>query len=610
MNLKEVAVHSVIATMVVVIFASTAVAIVVDGDGSDWAGLANVKCVADDIGEIGTDQTPYFVNGYDIAEFCVYYDNLNDVLYFKIDITASGVPGDTDGDGDPNASSNNTISIIDHYEVGYGETYASLLDVDGDCTTDYDLRYSNNVVTMYDCTSGDVITGTTAGSLGSDPYVDTVVEMSFGPAHDIPGFGDCNTEFKARGWAGNEHDCLGEDNTSKFSVNKAPVSIPVGENVCYCTNTSFDGAGSYDGDQGGIIVLYEWDFDGDGSTDATGVTASHHFAVGDHTVTLTVTDDYGFKCANTTTVYVYEKPIANFTVSEVDFGMPTEFTDTTTDGTQPYTHCWDFDNDGIYELEGYYPDPAYTYPVSGDYTACLNITDYHGCTDGVCKPVHVKNLLPVAEFYFTGTGCKEGVLNASVSYDPDGNIAVYEWDLDDDGEYADATGVTCTFAPTPVPPEDYWIGLKVTDDTGASDTARMQVTLTGNPTAVAKADGSNESVPIPGDGKIVTFCGNESYHQYSEDGAHIVSYNWLILGVAYSTTDPNECFDVFINETTTASLTVIDNYGCTGKDTIYLWADPVTQEDVPVMTPTGMLALIGIMCIVGAGRILTRGRRL
>ena len=610
--MKEIIVSIVTAMIVLTIFASTAVAIAVDGDGSDWIGLTNVACVVDDTGEIGTDQTPYFVNGYDVATFCVYYDSSSDTLYFKTGIAESGVPGDTDGDYNPNAPSN--PDLIDPYEVGLGETYAARLDVDGDGSMDYDLRYSNNVVTMYNCISGAIVSGTAVGSIGSYPYSDsdTVVEMSFSPAHNMLGFGDCNTELRARGWAGNEYDRLGEDNTSEFSVNTAPICVLIGGDVCYCTNTSFDGSGSYDPD--GTIVMYEWDFDGDETTDATGVTASYHFAVGDHAVTMTVTDDYGFKCSSTITVWAYENPIANFTATEVDFGTPTEFTDTTTDGTPPYTHHWDFDNDGTYELEGNYPNPTYTYLAQGDYTACLDIIDYRGCIDEVCKPVHVKNLPPVAEFDFAGTGCKEGVLNASDSYDIDGYITVYEWDLDDDSIYGepvdDADGVTCIFGPVPVPPEGYWIGLKVTDDAGASNTTRKQISLTGNPTADATADGSNGPVQIPGGGKTVTFCGNESYHPYSADGAYIVRYNWTILGAHHSTTNPDECFNVFINETTMARLTVVDNYGCADTDTVSLQKPKPSAQDVPVMTPAGMLALVGMLCIVGAGRILTKGRRL
>ena len=53
---------------------------------------------------------------------------------------------------------------------------------------------------------------------------------------------------------------------------------------------AFDGSASYDPDQGGSIVSYEWDF-GDGNT-ATGVTTSHTYQLaGTYTAILTVTDD-------------------------------------------------------------------------------------------------------------------------------------------------------------------------------------------------------------------------------------------------------------------------------------------------------------------------------
>ena len=51
----------------------------------------------------------------------------------------------------------------------------------------------------------------------------------------------------------------------------------------------FDGSASFD--QDGTIVSYSWDF-GDGTT-GTGATASHTYAAGTYTATLTVTDNSG-----------------------------------------------------------------------------------------------------------------------------------------------------------------------------------------------------------------------------------------------------------------------------------------------------------------------------
>ncbi|OYR41126.1 hypothetical protein DJ82_06360 [Halorubrum sp. Ib24] len=67
---------------------------------------------------------------------------------------------------------------------------------------------------------------------------------------------------------------------------------------------SFDASGSGDD---GSIASYEWDFDGDGATDASGEQATTAFdAAGDYAVTLTVTDDDGAIDSVTQTVTVTE----------------------------------------------------------------------------------------------------------------------------------------------------------------------------------------------------------------------------------------------------------------------------------------------------------------
>jgi len=74
--------------------------------------------------------------------------------------------------------------------------------------------------------------------------------------------------------------------------------------------------------------------------------------------------------------------------------------------------------------------------------------------------------------------CFEGStieLDASGSNTPDGTIVSYEWDLDNDGEYDDATGVTTSASWN----DDgtYTIGLKVTDGDGETDTDIAEVSV-------------------------------------------------------------------------------------------------------------------------------------
>jgi hypothetical protein len=67
-------------------------------------------------------------------------------------------------------------------------------------------------------------------------------------------------------------------------------------------------------------------------------------------------------------------------------------------------------------------------------------------------------------------------LNASASTDPDNNIISYEWDLDYDGLYDDALGVSVEVS-YPDGPSAPPVGVKVTDSYGESDTATTTVTV-------------------------------------------------------------------------------------------------------------------------------------
>jgi hypothetical protein len=88
------------------------------------------------------------------------------------------------------------------------------------------------------------------------------------------------------------------------------------------------------------------------------------------------------------------------------------------------------------------------------------------------------NSPPVADAggpYTTDEGT-DVTLDASGSSDPDGDAVTYEWDLDNDGAFDDATGATATFA-TVGQDGVFPVVVRVTDPDGASDTDETTVTV-------------------------------------------------------------------------------------------------------------------------------------
>jgi len=70
---------------------------------------------------------------------------------------------------------------------------------------------------------------------------------------------------------------------------------------------NFDASNSYD--PNGTIVSYEWDFENNGTVDATGITANHTYqSDGTYTCKLNVIDDEGLNDSNTLNVYVISNP--------------------------------------------------------------------------------------------------------------------------------------------------------------------------------------------------------------------------------------------------------------------------------------------------------------
>ncbi|QIK84194.1 PKD domain-containing protein [Sanguibacter sp. HDW7] len=135
--------------------------------------------------------------------------------------------------------------------------------------------------------------------------------------------------------------------------------------------------------------------------------------------------------------------------------------------------------------------PSHTYAADGTYTVKLTVTDDRGATATTSKDVTVAapppNVAPTADF--TSTVTNLGVaLDASGSFDTDGTIASYAWDL---GDGQSATGKTPSH--TYAAAGTYTVKLTVTDDDGATGVTQKDVTV-AEPTGAVVEDAFGRTV--------------------------------------------------------------------------------------------------------------------
>ncbi len=259
-------------------------------------------------------------------------------------------------------------------------------------------------------------------------------------------------------------------------------------------------------DPDGTIAGQAWDLNNDGVyDDGSGTTASHSFAkAGTYTVGLKVTDDNGGTNTITHTVTVTNRaPVAAFSAAPnpVASGTTVTFTSGSTDpdGTVA-SQAWDLNNDGSYN-DGTGTTASRSFAKSGTYTVGLKVTDDNGVTNTITHTVTVTDRAPVAAFSAAPNPVPSGttVTFTSGSTDPDGTVASQAWDLNNDGSYDDGSAATASrsFAKAGT----YMVGLKVTDDEGASTTTTHTVTVTNRSPVAAFSAAPN---PVPS-GTTVTF---------------------------------------------------------------------------------------------------------
>lgn len=173
---------------------------------------------------------------------------------------------------------------------------------------------------------------------------------------------------------------------------------------------------------------------------------------------------------------------------------------------------WDFGD----KTSGTGINPSHIYTTRGIYSATLTVTDDENQKSSASTEITV-GTPPVAAFTADpteGSSPLKVSLDASASYDPDGQIKQYEWDF---GDGTSGKGMLITHTYTKI--ADRTVTLTVTDNEGLTDWASKQIRITANPVARFTADQKRGEPPLK-----VKFDASKS--KPSEKAGSIIKYEW------------------------------------------------------------------------------------
>ncbi|MGD9998562.1 MAG: PKD domain-containing protein, partial [Ilumatobacteraceae bacterium] len=245
-------------------------------------------------------------------------------------------------------------------------------------------------------------------------------------------------------------------------VDVAPVAAFTSQ--CVDQSCTFDGSSSTDDG----ALSFAWDF-GDAATD-TVVAPTHEFAdIGDHDVTLVVTDAQGASASivHTVTTSANEPPVATFS-SSCRYSSCSFDASGSTDAS-PLTYAWDF-GDGATDTA---VTPVHVFSELGDHLVRLTVTDPSGLT-GVSEQMvsTTENTPPIASFI---ESCTDLACTFDASASSDAGPLTYSW------AFGDGASATLT---DPAAQHSFSAGgtfhvvLTVIDDGDATAVAEHDVTVT------------------------------------------------------------------------------------------------------------------------------------
>lgn len=481
-------------------------------------------------------------------------DNMgaSDVATFAVNVRHTSLPEARIG-GDATISAGNSLSLN-----AFGSN-----DPDGGSITAYTWDLDDDGVFgdgSYNTNSISIPWATLAGTYGFEPGGSYVVAVKV-------------------------TDDEGQTDIAQWSVNVRNTSLPearlTGSAFVDPGNNVSLNATSSDDPDGGSIVSYTWDLDGDGTFGDGSYTSgslnlnwttlqSFGFTADDtFVVAVKVTDDEGqtdvaefaVNVRAATPVIVTELSGPTWIPAYSQYGLDLDASWSYIPLGGDLTYSWDFDGDGTFgdgSVTSAWVNLSwnqlvnYGFELGGRHVVTVKATDEYNNSATASLVVNVGGPRPPEAVLDSYEGSSVAMysdlyVSAEYSYDPDNaedysstGIVSYGWDLDGDGVFGDGVGsggaitsgwlslswsqlMTLGFEPG----GSYTIAVKVTDDEGDTDIGQYTFNIDNPRPPEAVLDSYADAVIDPQSSLYLSAAGSydpDNVYAYYDTG--IVSYSW------------------------------------------------------------------------------------
>lgn len=257
----------------------------------------------------------------------------------------------------------------------------------------------------------------------------------------------------------------GDTTTGVITVNPVPTANFTAIAVCANDTTDFTSTSL------GGPTTFTWNWGDATPNDVSNNPTPSHVYTTSGTYNVVLTAGYATGCVNSITIAVQANPrtVPAFTSNVPCFGLPTNFSDQTTN--TPTVWTWNFGDSS--PLSGS-QNPTHTYAAPGTYPVTLVTQNGFGCIDSITTNVTVYPL-PVADFV-ADTVC-EGYLSSFT--DISTSAVAWSWD------FGDASPLNSSQNPGHVylTQGTYTVTLIVNNAVGCPDTIQHQIVVRPLPVA-------------------------------------------------------------------------------------------------------------------------------